>query len=178
MLLVLHFKLSAQIDKCDTIYWNKNRKLKWSDFKALPKTNSAFQAVTASGIAYTTQQLGDTLTIEVLSRFYSCKSWTKSGSSTMLKHEQLHFDIAEYFKRLFIQKVISAHLSRQNAYAEIKKMFEAINKSLNDFEDRYDQETNFSKNQVKQDSWSNKVKMRLDKLTTTDKKRIRIFLRI
>ena len=167
----------AQADKCDTINWTKKTKLNWSNFKAKPDTASSFKAVSVAGIGYNAQNIGDTLMIGIHCSFYTCESWTKSGSGNLLKHEQTHFDIAEYFKRLFIKKLTASQLKRQSAFAQIQSIYEEIERLRDDFDNKYDSETNFSRNKAKQDKWMINIRMRIDKLNLIDKEQVTIYLK-
>src|SRR6218665_2010601 len=86
----------------DTLYWIKDRKLTWDDFKGVPDTNSIGGAATYSGFVTKSRYTSDTSVSVVISAvFYKKESWKKTQYQTVLslQHEQGHFDITEVFAR-------------------------------------------------------------------------------
>src|SRR5438128_2444353 len=80
--------------KSDTIYYDLNKKLSWSDFKGKPDPNHFGGAVTASGFAFDAdiriQGKVIYLNIGVFTFFNKKSSWKKSNinSDYHLLHEQ------------------------------------------------------------------------------------------
>ena len=147
----------------DQIIWNKARKLTWNDFKAEPPADTPVAALTASGISYSfsSVQNGDEMEIRyiVTANFYPNRSWyqPKYGSSNVLAHEQLHFDITELFARKFRQRLDSARFTK-DIKAEVRTIFQQINRELSEYQDRYDLETNSSRLLDRQREWQLKVR--------------------
>lgn len=147
----------------EAIPWTKSRKLTWADFKRKPKKGSENAAVTASGISYSFSSLARGNEVEadfkIGAYFYPTQSWYQAEfcDDVVLSHEQLHFDIAELFARKFKSRVEKLTFSL-NIKKEVKKVYNEILKELNDFQDLYDWETNFSRNTAKQLEWNEKIK--------------------
>ncbi|MDO6767978.1 MULTISPECIES: DUF922 domain-containing protein [Cellulophaga] len=146
----------------EVMLWNANKKLKWSDFKGEPQNKRA-AAVTASGLTYrfsTTKNKGRVVSVDfiVSSYFYPNKSWYRPEvcDSIILSHEQLHFDITEIYAQKFRMRLEKAEFSN-NVKAEVKAIYKQINIELNDFQNLYDSETNFSRDREQQLLWSNKI---------------------
>jgi len=143
------------------IAWSPELKLSWSDFQGKP-TNEESAATTASGITYrfSTTTWGDEVELDfiVTTHFYPEKSWYRPNlcDAVILNHEQLHFDIAEVFSRK-MRKRLSATKFTKNVKAEVAKIYEEINMALYAFQNRYDNETNFSRNREKQLLWNKKI---------------------
>lgn len=101
----------AQIElKSDTIFWCKERKLNWTDFKA-NNTPAVYGALTASKILVETIKVDSLYVFNIRSVFLSNESWSKDSSEYLLEHEQIHFDIAEVaarrVRRFLYNKIIT-----------------------------------------------------------------------
>tara|TARA_R110002049_G_scaffold40547_3_gene123301 strand:- start:1479 stop:2009 length:531 start_codon:yes stop_codon:yes gene_type:complete len=151
----------------EVLPWSFGKKLSWADFKGRPSAISNAAAITASGITYSFSAQGTAdkmeLDFEVSSYFYPKKSWYKPqlANPTVLGHEQLHFDITEVYARKLRQELAKTKFSK-NAKAEVKEIYRNILKELNDFQSKYDSETNFSRDTVQQLIWNKKIKKALN----------------
>lgn len=145
----------------DTIPWSK-QKLTWKDFRDKPQLGSKAAAITASGISYSFTSLARGNAVEadfiVGAFFYPEKSWyrTHLGDAHILGHEQLHFDISELFARR-MRKRLSEITFTLKIKAEVRKIYKDILKELNEYQELYDWETDFSRNPEKQLEWEQKV---------------------
>ena len=179
ILLFLSSHSSAQAFNCDSITWSKTIKLTWNDFKAQPDTTSEYGAISRISIAFKLTQVNDTIDIEVRCFFNPCISWRKTTSNDKvgLLHEQTHFDIAQYFKRLFIKRVLDKKFTRQNIVRELKETYTTIvtERALADKE--YDEQTDYSRNKGEQYQMTEKYKKMIEGLKTYDKTKIRLILR-
>jgi hypothetical protein len=123
-------------------------------------------AVTASGISYQfSTEMGNgpvKINFTVSSYFYPDQSWyqPKLVDSIILGHEQLHFDISEVFARKMRQLLEEARFSK-NVKNEVKEIYQAILRELNQFQNQYDRETNFSRNREQQILWNRNIKQLL-----------------
>ena len=146
----------------ESILWNPNRKLSWSDFKGKIPPAAVPAATTASGISYRYSanliHHGVELDFEVNAYFYPNESWYKPQDcdDLILSHEQLHFDISELFARKMRKKLRRTSFP-DNVKEEIRKIYKDILQELEDFQDQYDWETNFSRNREKQLEWNKKI---------------------
>ncbi|MFS4482858.1 DUF922 domain-containing protein [Hyunsoonleella sp. 2307UL5-6] len=164
--LVFFFKY----DKEPTIPWSANYKLTWDDFKAKPSNNSSAVATTASGITFGfSVKQSDTrvisFTTEVYAFFYPQQSWYKQehANKHILEHEQVHFDITELYARKF-RKRISLLKTTRDVAKRLRITHKTINKELANFQNKYDTETDFSRNINKQLEWQALIKIELKKL--------------
>jgi hypothetical protein len=154
----------------DTIYYNFNRKLKWSDFKGKFEANYFAGAVTASGFAFDSQMDFDGtniyLNIGVYTFFTKNDSWKKTqiNSDYHLLHEQHHFDITMIGSQKFINELQKAHFTKENYTALLTSIFDKIYKENSDIQHLYDEETNHSINVEKQLEWNNKIDAEIQKL--------------
>lgn len=151
----------------ETIPWSEKR-LTWKDFKGEPPASDRVAATTASGISYQFSTSGTRNTfkvdLEISTHFYPQKSWYKPSLSDeiVLSHEQLHFDISELFARKLRQELSEAHFTPDNVKSKIKTSYNKNNKALNEFQNQYDEDTNFSRNLQKQIIWNKKIEADLE----------------
>ncbi|WP_136468876.1 DUF922 domain-containing protein [Flagellimonas onchidii] len=144
------------------VLWNSKLKLNWSDFKGKIPPAAVPAATTASGISYKYSanliHHEVELDFEVNAYFYPNESWYKPTicDDLILSHERLHFDITELFARKMRNKLRRTSFS-ENVKAEIRKIYKETLRDLQKFQERYDWETNFSRNAEKQMEWNNKI---------------------
>jgi hypothetical protein len=167
LIFVASFSLFSQQSciKQDSIPWNKNYRLKWSDFKGKPDTLSKEDAACAASIyvkGFRDKGLPNFL---VYNSFMKNDAWTRDSTSVMLlQHEQLHFDIAEVYARK-IRKAVDSLRRKQiktiNSYSvEITKllsMFEMTGKL-------YDEQTSHGIYGNQQSEWRQKILKELEAL--------------
>ncbi len=164
ILLSLFFAglLTVQGQEEDGVPWDPGQRLTWSDFRGTPPESQRVAATTASGISYSYRTRGTPgkyrLDYEVNAYFYPEKSWyhPEICDAVVLSHEQLHFDISELFARK-MRKALSGRTFGRNVRAEVRQIFSEINRELSEFQDRYDRETDFSRNREAQAEWNRRV---------------------
>lgn len=160
ILTLINFQ-SAQED--ETISWQSNIRLSWSDFKGKPPVNARAAATTASGISYQFSTSGTRNQIEVDFKidtyFYPNKSWyqPKVCDSIILSHEQLHFDISEIYARKFRKRLSKATFTHENVKVKVQSIYREINQELGNYQHKYDSETNFSRDHAQQFIWNDKI---------------------
>jgi len=148
----------ASLQCQEEVVWTPDFRFSWNDFKgSVPKSSSA-AATTASGISYDFSTFYDKKKLKidynVYAYFYPLKSWYKPQlcNDITLQHEQLHFDITELYARKLRKQLTEATFSK-NVKEEVRKMYKAILRQLNDFQNKYDSETNYSRNLPVQERW-------------------------
>ena len=151
--------------------WNESYKLSWTDFKAPPEETTSAVAVTASGITFgfSVKKTDDrviSFTSQVHAHFYPEKSWYKreQADSHVLGHEQLHFNITELYARKFRQRIDQIKVSN-SVRDQLKNLHNTINKELSQMQNRYDSETNYSRNVDAQTTWETYIADELKKLS-------------
>lgn len=144
------------------ILWDSNLRLTWDNFKGKVPPSSVPAATTASGISYTYSanllHHEVRLDYQVNAYFYPNESWYKPEvcDENTLSHEQLHFDISELFAQKMRDRLDRTSFS-DDVKAEIRKIYQEILQELQDYQDKYDWETNFSRNREKQAEWNQKI---------------------
>ncbi len=161
ILLVMIFAIAGYAQE-EEILWNPDFRLKWSDFRGEAPASTRIAAVTASGISYRFASMERDgyyeVEYEVNTFFYPQKSWYQPQlcNDLVLSHEQLHFDIAEIFARKMRRAMDSTRFT-ENVKAEINAIYLQTLKELEDFQDRYDAETNYSMNRTAQLKWNMQI---------------------
>ena len=151
----------------DTITWKASERLTWDDFKGEIPNNARAAATTASGITYRFSTTGNRdymkVDFKVDTYFYPNKSWYQPElcDDVILSHEQLHFDISELYARKLTERLNQAKFTRNNIKSKVKVIYRKINEELNDFQNKYDNETNFSRDREQQLIWNENIAQQL-----------------
>ncbi len=146
----------------EEVPWTQEFRLSWEDFKGAVPLGASAAATTASGISYdfSTIYKNDELKIDfsVLAFFYPSRSWYKPKvcNDVTLSHEQLHFDITELYARKMRAELQQAKFTK-NVKAEVREIYKRTLRQLNDFQNKYDSETDYSRNRVVQQKWNTAI---------------------
>lgn len=158
----------SNVQSQEVVSWEPDFRFSWNDFKGAAPINSRAAATTASGITYrfSTYYENNELQIDykVFAYFYPIKSWYKPAlcNDITLLHEQLHFDITELYARKLRKKLAEEKFTK-NVKEEIRKIYKATIRQLNDFQNKYDSETNYSRNLPVQERWVKEIEEALRK---------------
>jgi predicted secreted Zn-dependent protease len=107
------------------------------------------------------------------SRFSPCLSWSKNkNSARLLAHEQGHFDIGEYYRRVYNKRIMEARYNPNTLSGVLKNTFKDINAECEKLQDRYDEETNSSRDEQKQAEWISKIDILLNSMKDYDKEEV------
>ncbi|MRI00363.1 DUF922 domain-containing protein [Kriegella sp. EG-1] len=164
-LLVLCFIVCSQIQAQDedrVLLWSEDRKLTWADYQGSPLKTEWAAATTASGITYSLSSIigngESSLEVIVNSLFYPNKSWYKPDvcDDVILSHEQLHFDITELFAKKFRERLRTVR-NDTNIKKKVRAIFVEINRDLHAFQNKYDRETNYSRDIKQQETWNKTI---------------------
>lgn len=153
----------------EAIPWSSERRLSWKDFKGPIPPDAVPAATTASGISYkySANLLHHEVKLdyEVRAYFYPNESWYKPNvcDDLILSHEQLHFDISELYARK-MRLILSRTSFTEDVKAEVRQIYEDILKELSDFQEKYDWETNFSRNRPAQLEWNARIAEALSRI--------------
>lgn len=147
----------------DTIYYDIDKPLTWSDFQGQPDYNHFGGAITASGFAFDAdiKILGDDLYLKigVYIFFSKKKSWKKPdiNSPYHLLHEQRHFDITRIGAANFVQQIAQANFTKNNYQKLMTSIFDKAYAESVAMQQQYDRETNHSINKEEQLKWNDKI---------------------
>ncbi|NRD24666.1 DUF922 domain-containing protein [Winogradskyella litoriviva] len=164
-LLILFLMFSSTIKSQSIIKWSKDKKLTWSDFKGPPNLDVIAYAQTAYKIEIlpSNVQVDDenniqnytAMTAEAV--FYTQESWVYEKSDYLLKHEQLHFDIAALFAnkiKIAFNTLIKAKNANFDSYLEVYQKLWA--KCL-ETQKKYDTETQHGQLVKENDEWIERI---------------------
>jgi hypothetical protein len=170
----------------DILSWVQDYFLKWSDFKA-SSNPSAFEDSSSNIKFHYTWTLNSTLhnekiyfeinEIKLQTQFLRHLSWVRDGQESLelLKHEQGHFDLAE-MTRSTIEETIRNKLypkkfptrgqneeqqkqfAKEDSSALIAKELEKSLLGFSQIRTKYNEETNFGLNDLKQKEYDEKFK--------------------
>ena len=145
----------------DYIKWDETRKLTWDDFKAPPQKigNTAAMTTTHLGFAYNVKNGNVTYVIDC--RFEKNRSWGLVKNDWILKHEQGHFDIAEIYARRLNEKVNAYEFNRTSFQKDLDNIYKGVVSEKEQFQQQYDDETDYSRNKSKQEEWLKKIESEL-----------------
>jgi len=161
-LILLLILVNDNNDFVGKFSYSERDRLDWSDFRGKPESNSHFDASVNTGITYQWsygKDKGDIeLNYQVDSFCYPSMSWVKRGqmSDRLLSHEQLHFDISELHARI-MRKRLKEYKAGDNIRRDLNKMYKLVERMRIIMQERYDEETEHSKNMEAQKKWEKKV---------------------
>jgi hypothetical protein len=147
----------------DTVFYNPDNKLVWSDFRGRPDNRSIAAAITSSGFGYSCSMRARNnkggLNISVYCFYDKNKSWVKRGEDNdyALTHEQHHFDITYLATCLFIRKLRSATFTLDNYTDLLDKLYNESYDDLEKLQNQYDGETMNGRLKNRQAEWNNKI---------------------
>src|SRR5699024_4005911 len=137
-----------------------------------PDKTSPYSAGTHSGFTYSykyTFKDGKPLlkSATIKTYFVPSRSWVKPGkqTATLLKHEQLHFDISELYARKLRKEINAVHFESEDSQNEVQKLFREYTGKREQEQKRYDRETRHGKDLTQQKKWQKKIEDRLQQLT-------------
>lgn len=146
------------------IYWSDDYKLVWTDFEEIPERYSEHAAFSVVGYEswFTMDNLG--YEAEISTYFSKNESWSKSWISSLLIHEQSHFDLAEVYARKFRKRVKEAMETENISVSIFQRMSDEAMSRLEAAQKEYDEATNFSMDYLAQLQWTEKIRAQLKEL--------------
>jgi hypothetical protein len=153
-LLLTGLCAKAQTHSCDSIVWRAGRKLTWNDFKGTLNLNDPVSARSNTNFVREWAVENGTLKTTMICFFSPCLSWSKSKrSARLLKHEQGHFDITEYYRRVYYKRIAEASYTPATLPALMKDIYDSITRECGTMQEAYDRETHHSLLTDKQREW-------------------------
>jgi hypothetical protein len=155
----------------DSLFYHASRKLRWSDFKAIPPMRGKSGAVSYTSFAYEGNSLHkkDTLLLNLTLQVFFIKSasWSKPivMDATGLTHEQLHFDITWLVALRFQQRIKTMPLTIEDYDSIIQYQYLEFFREMNHLQDAYDDETSHGQNPAAQVKWQRAIAEAIATLT-------------
>jgi len=139
------------------IPWSTARKLTWSDFKGDPDPHSPNAALTSSNINIDFGYNDTGFQYSIRCVFDKTRSWVRIPTDDVLAHEQGHFDIAEIYARRLNKALAGYRFNTQTVSKDVNDIYGNMMKEHRQTQVQYDQETDYSRNRVKQAEWLKKI---------------------
>ena len=146
------------------IDWSANRRLSWEDFKARPDGASVNAALTSTNINIDYSFNNHEFRYKIRCQFDPSKSWGRIKNDYILSHEQAHFDIAEIHARLLNKALKDYRFNVRTASKDIGNIYQQLMNDHRIMQEKYDDETNYSRNEEKQREWKKKINQSLEEL--------------
>lgn len=156
----LKFKEPDNSHSSDTVFYNPNAPLKWSDFQANSSNRTnRYAAGVFTSMAYegSSKANGKFLDVELTIKTYMVKemSWVKpyALNDYGLRHEQIHFDITRIMVEKFKERVRNLELTVDDYDSLIQYQFLEAYRAMHNEQEKYDNETNHGINTAVQARW-------------------------
>lgn len=156
IVLILYSTTVLSQSECDTIYWSRTKPLTILDFKSYDTIKEA-AAFTLTKLSYNVRQPFDSIIVTTSSYFLPCLSWIINKNASTLAHEQLHFDICEYSRRSFLQKIKETGFTSEVMQTVVKGIFRTVSDQRRRMEMEYDRETISGSKADMQIKWKKKI---------------------
>ena len=164
----VYWTQQTELASQEVIYYNRNEKLSWADFKGPPPVEKgSTAAITMSGFGYkaSVTTAGEILNVNVAVYCYFNKpqSWVKPDkkSAYILNHEQHHFNISFIAASVFVSKIKNAAISSSNYKTLIPSIYRECLDYMNNLQNQYDEQTQNGRNFEKQEQWNNTLEKKL-----------------
>lgn len=146
------------------IRWSASRPLKVSDFKGRPRPAQTHAALTSANINTGAICRGDVFMGTAQASFDPTASWVRDPAAmtpALLRHEQLHFDIAEVYARRLRQQLAALRLSCSRLGDRFDHVSQAAYAAWQKAEDDYDLDTRHGLEHARQAQWEAQVRQQL-----------------
>ena len=150
--------------------WQQFDPLKWGDFKGSRPDQYHGDAGSMVKIKAVPYLVRKKIRYDVYTLFDRTKSWALEKSPQLLKHEQLHFDIAELYARKIRKRILRLSENKKNNLKTYNHEIRKLLKESNDFDRLYDIETLHGSLTRKQKEWEAKIQSALSELKDFAKK--------
>ncbi|MDO7883829.1 DUF922 domain-containing protein [Hymenobacter cheonanensis] len=149
------------------IRWSASRPLTVADFKGRPKTAQGHAALTSANINTGATCRNNVFAGTAQASFDPASSWVREPATitpALLRHEQLHFDIAEVYARRLRQQLAAMHVSCSQLGSAFDRVSQAAYTAWQQAEDTYDRDTNHGLLHERQAQWEAQVRQQLQEL--------------
>jgi len=166
ILFLLFSEICFSQDNCDSIiYWNKSYKLKCSDFRGEDRdTNKYIVAISMIEIRSKGFRSNNLPNYKIFVVFHRSTSWNTDTTCSILTHEQLHFDMAEYFARKLRKQIAELRQNQNSEIQNYSNIIANIYKEWTQEVNKYDQETFHGESKSKQEEWNEKIANDMEEL--------------
>jgi len=149
------------------IEWSAASRLSWNDYLAKPSSSSDAAAITSTALGLEYHVRNNILTYKITCRFSKTRSWGKYKTDYILEHEQGHFDITEIYARKLDDAIREYNFNPKKFKTDLDQIYKEIMDEKEEVQNRYDLETDFSRNPEKQAEWLRKIQKELMRYSAT-----------
>jgi hypothetical protein len=139
------------------IEWSASKPLTWDDYLAKPLSSSDAAAITNTALGIEYHIKNNVLSYKISCRFSKTRSWGKYKTTYILQHEQGHFDITEIFARRLAKEIKEYKFNPRKYQDDLGKIYKRLMDEKEEYQNKYDKETDYSRNQEKQAEWLKKI---------------------
>ncbi|MGI4872376.1 MAG: DUF922 domain-containing protein [Janthinobacterium lividum] len=150
-----------------SIPWSANRPLTVADFQSRPQPNETHAALTSTDIHTGASCHGNAFAGTARASFDPTRSWVREPAAItpkLLRHEQLHFDIAEVYARRLRQQLAGVRTPCNKLGNTFNQLTEAGYAAWQQANDDYDRDTNHGLQAGEQARWEALVRQQLVEL--------------
>lgn len=158
------FPLSGYAQSEQYIEWSSAKRLTWDDYLAQPPTISDAAAITSTALGVEYHLKNNTLTYSITCRFSKNNSWGRHKTDYILQHEQGHFDITELFARKLAKQLREYKFNPRKYQEDVSNIYKTLMDEKEEYQNKYDKETDFSRNKPQQEEWLLKIRDELGDL--------------
>lgn len=165
--VVANTKLNNSLpDATNEFQWIEHRRLSWEDFQGpVRASDDESAAATHCGMGFRINSLNgsDKPDVTVYNTFYTKKSWVRHDAkiSSILEHEQGHFDLCEIFTRKLRSRVNNISVSGSDMKSVLLSIFTEVNNEYEICQQTYEDETTHGTNIPEQKRWMEKISKEL-----------------
>jgi len=156
--------LVAWAQEEEFIEWSSAKKLTWGDYLASPSSLSDAAAITSTALGIEYHLRNNILSYKITCRFSKTRSWGKDKTNYILQHEQGHFDITEIFARKLAKEIKNYKFNPRTYQEDLSKLYKKVMDEKEQYQNKYDAETDYSRNKEKQSEWLKRIEDELEEL--------------
>lgn len=159
-------KTVSRVDPATEFQWAEHQKLSWEDFQGpVRASDEESAAATHCGMGFRINgitQAGKP-DVTVYNTFYTRKSWVRHDAkiTSILEHEQGHFDLCEIFTRKLRTRVSDISLNTPDMKESLMAIFSEVNNEYEICQQAYEDETIHGTKIHEQKRWMEKISKEL-----------------
>ncbi|MBC3541324.1 hypothetical protein ACFSC6_14910 [Rufibacter sediminis] len=163
----VHFEDYKQHQDDDTLFYDPDRPLNWSDFQGGSRISQNYAASIFPGLSNDIESTVENgvIQVRVFTKPYILRSLSKvlpdARTEYTLNHEQRHFDILKLVSEHYKQRLRPEKLTLEDYESIIKYQYLEALWEMDRLQKQYDGETNHGLNRMAQEKWNQKIDQEL-----------------
>jgi hypothetical protein len=158
------FPLLAIAQDDPFIEWSPAQRLTWDDYLARPSSLSDAAAITSTALGIEYHIRNNSFSYKITCRFSKTRSWGRYKTAYILQHEQGHFDITEIFARRLAKEIKEYKFNPRKYKEDLGKIYQRLMDEKEEYQNKYDLETDYSRDKEKQAEWLKKIEEELEEM--------------